>query len=285
MVDVPAPTDQALAHLSSYQWMTAGRLLARAGIELAEKEVMVLLQHRQSFYYQLLLVPMMNVLNGIILDQAKEYQLFLQKLFVDYLMSGQADNDTADSGALIRQSLEQERVKMIEGNKRFEALQGEHHALIVTCQAALLALTKEWATALKTACAQGSQENLQISFKAAQQLFLQSEGCVVSADGWGLLEKTLGGAIPPESRASFESLSRFSTPLEAFITENLPLVRAQTLQFNEVRSAYYADILRVQELLYAVPLYQFDEPVDQKNRERLIFDTSIGAPQDSAASE
>ena len=68
---------------STYGLLTSERILERFNIILPHDELINSVKDPFSIYFQLLRVPLKNVFNGIIYQQAHDYQIYAQKLFVD----------------------------------------------------------------------------------------------------------------------------------------------------------------------------------------------------------
>lgn len=139
------------AWFSTYGVLTAERILARFNIHLPPGELVKSAHDQTSVYYQLLRVPLKNVFNGIILQQARDYQIYAQKLFIDYLLSGEDTKDKEQPGAIIREDLEQQRTTLMEMGERFQALENNHQILIAESQATLIELSTDLSSLLKTA--------------------------------------------------------------------------------------------------------------------------------------
>ena len=75
---------------STYGVITAERILGNYKINLAHTDLVGAIKSPFSFYHRLLQVPLKNVLNGIVLQQANDYHIYAQKLFIDYLLSGES---------------------------------------------------------------------------------------------------------------------------------------------------------------------------------------------------
>lgn len=135
--------EQELLDLSStYAFLITDRVLDRFGLSLTQSEIAAVMKNPRSIYFQLLLVPCKNIINGIIYQQAYDYQVYAQKLFIDYLVSGSA-NDAPDSpGAAIRDDLEQIRLKLVELSEEFEKDVFAHKTLINQSQGKLVELVK-----------------------------------------------------------------------------------------------------------------------------------------------
>lgn len=137
-----ANTTKSTATLSSYALMTAERLFSVLGITLSREQIMCAMKNNQSVYGTLLTVPLKNVLNGIVLQQATDYQIYLQKLFIDYLMSGMTTLTEDSPGAQTRKDIETHREYVQNLGIKLQALELEHLNLISETQKTLIELTQ-----------------------------------------------------------------------------------------------------------------------------------------------
>lgn len=128
---------------STYGLLTAERILARFNIGLPHDELINAVKDPHSIYFQLLRVPLKNVFNGIILRQAHDYQIYAQKLLVDYLLSGEDAKEKSAPGSATRDDVEKERLKLIETGDAFRKIEEAHQLLIAESQAKLVLLTKD----------------------------------------------------------------------------------------------------------------------------------------------
>lgn len=144
-------TDEASSvWLSTYGLVTAERILARFKIKLDSDELIAAINNPKSFPFLLLRIPLKNVFNGIILAQASDYQVYAQKLFVDYLLSGESSKDPTLPGLVTREDLEQERLSLVAMGEEFDELEFTHQKLISESQAALTKVAGELPKKLKT---------------------------------------------------------------------------------------------------------------------------------------
>ena len=123
--------------LSTYGLVTAERILAKFKIQLNPDELVAAINNPQSLSFLLLRIPLKNVFNGIILGQARDYQVYAQKLFVDYLLSGESSKDPESPGMVTREDLEQERLSLVAMGEEFDELEFSHQKLISESQGAL----------------------------------------------------------------------------------------------------------------------------------------------------
>src|SRR5580704_2455101 len=91
--------DELSQWYSTYGVITAERILSTYQIALSQSDLLVAVKSPFSFYHQLLQVPLKNVLNGIVLQQANDYHVYAQKLFIDYLLSGESGKPPEAQGA------------------------------------------------------------------------------------------------------------------------------------------------------------------------------------------
>ena len=135
--------DDWSAWFSTYGLLTAQRILERFNVHLAHDELASAIHDPRSVYFQLLRVPLKNVFNGIILQQAHDYQIYAQKLFVDYLLSGEDGKEETSPGAMTREDIEVLRKKLIEMDAEFREQEGMHQVLIAESQSALIAVSRD----------------------------------------------------------------------------------------------------------------------------------------------
>jgi len=127
---------------STYSILTADRILAGYGVRLGQDELSKIIKNSNSTYFQLLVVPFSNIINGIILQQACDYQVYLQKIFIDYLVSGSGNDNEETPGASLRADLEQNRLKLVEMSSLFEQDKFTHMTLISESQDSIKRLVK-----------------------------------------------------------------------------------------------------------------------------------------------
>ena len=128
---------------STYGLLTSERILERFNIILPHDELINSVKDPFSIYFQLLRVPLKNVFNGIIYQQAHDYQIYAQKLLVDYLPSGEDAKEKDSPGAATREELDMERIKLIEMGEAFWKLEEAHQLLIAESQARLVDLSQD----------------------------------------------------------------------------------------------------------------------------------------------
>ncbi len=127
---------------STYGLLTAGRLLERFNIHLPHDELIRSVKNHQSVCFHLLRVPLKNVFNGIIMQQVHDYQVYVQKLFVDYLLSGEDAKDKSMPGGDTRREVEIQRKQVVDAGEGLREIEYSHYKLITESQAKLVVLSQ-----------------------------------------------------------------------------------------------------------------------------------------------
>lgn len=122
------------AWYSTYGSLTAGRVLEYFNIRLSQDALIDALTNTASTYYNVLRVPMMNIFNGIILQQAYDYQVYAQKLLIDYRLSTEYAKDAESPGANTRDDLNEEYDALLAQTTAFHEQQLTHYRLISKTQ-------------------------------------------------------------------------------------------------------------------------------------------------------
>lgn len=135
---------------STYGLLTSERILARYNINLPHDELINSVKNPNSIYFQLLRMPLKNIFNGIILQQARDFQIYAQKLFVDYLLSGADAKDKDSPGAATREDIEMARIQLMETGEAFRKVEESHLILIAENQAKLVELTQDLNELIRT---------------------------------------------------------------------------------------------------------------------------------------
>ena len=130
--------------LSTYGVLTAERLLERFKITLSREALADALTNQASPYHHLLTVPLKNISNGIIIKQIHDYQVYMQKLFIDYKLHStkvEVENEQPRQGS--GEALEIQLKELEELSTLFEEKKHEHQQLIANSQAWLIQQTHE----------------------------------------------------------------------------------------------------------------------------------------------
>lgn len=277
----------------TYGIITAQRILERYKIRLSEEDLLYVAKNTGSFYHRLLQVPLKNVFNGIIMQQALDYQLYAQKLFIDYLLTGEDDKEENTPGQSIREELEEQRKELIKVNEQMEELEREQQKLIAHSQKLLIKSASLWQSKLKELAREIAEKLQKYSIyqpesKLLQALvnllvqydFKQPEEQAVAQENWALAEKTLSNPLNSEARMyitnKLYSLSAIMLQTQEGTAEFLHKSSQMNDALRAKRNEYRQFIVRTNELLHLLPMPPLDPELVRENRDTLIFDANLG---------
>lgn len=282
---------------STYGIITAQRILEMYKIKLQSDDLIHALKTPESFYNQLLRIPLGNVFNGIILQQARDYQLYAQKLFIDYLLSGETGKEDASPGGATREDLEIERKSLLDMSEKFRECELAHERLIAKSQASLMKDVIAWNKLLGDIT-----QSIKSGLRSLE--LIKSDGEIMQAlitllvrydfkkdftnkkESWAAVEKILEAGLNENSQHLFMkeigALSNFVSETGSGLAAYRDDVKQMSLQARQYRSDLYNFIIHVNELLILLPDYKIDIIQDLDNREALYFDSSLGDTERSS---
>jgi bacterioferritin (cytochrome b1) len=273
---------------STYGVITAERILGKYHIILPSKDLVNALKPPHSFFHRLLKIPLRNVLNGIIFEQANDYHIYAQKLFIDYLLSGETSKGEDAQGAFTRELLEEERKALTNLGEDFNKVQTHHDSIIASCQSNLIKITTEWNTTLESTLQslnrtlkRYNSENKKSLIRDAvnhalihtgekndYSLFVDIMNEVLKVN----LTKDLKSELTQNISPILEVVSHFDEKTDYLRTQ----VAETTIEARAYRTQFYETILKVVELIKLLPDYKVNPTQDDINRATLNFDKSIG---------
>ncbi|MGQ3891041.1 hypothetical protein [Legionella sp. CNM-4043-24] len=283
------PENELSGWFSTYGQITAQRIYEHYKIVLSQDDLIYTLKTPGTLYHSLLTVPFNNVFNGIILQQATDYQKYAQKLFIDYLVSGDSGKEDGSPGSGTRDDLEQQRLQLVDINKAFHALEIEHERLIAESQAAIMKNTAEWRSIIQSLAKKIKNGIIPTAsdatiINALQTLLVEyqiSTPCTKQNYTWSKVEEILGVGLSSEQR---EQMMQEMSVLASAIEEMGDMIAHYNRQVKEIgqrlrqfRSELQAFILRANELFSLLSDYRPDQLRQSENKEELHFDTDIGA--------
>ena len=125
--------------LSTYGILTAERILERFNIRISHDELMTTLKDPESRYYHLLSMPLKNIFNGILVNQVYDYQVYAQKLLIDYKLSmTEKLDDDESTGTNAEVELTTKQKDLMHLGEEFEEKKQAHRHLIADSQAWLI---------------------------------------------------------------------------------------------------------------------------------------------------
>lgn len=285
--------DQLNKWFSTYGLITAERILGKYHISLPQPELISAIKSPFSFYHLLLKIPLKNVLNGIVLQQAGDYHIYAQKLFIDYLLSGESGKSEETPGALTRESMEMERQKLVTLGEDFHQLQLDQNELIASSQVSLIKTADLWKKNFESLIAPINETLKQAGFDVSKSsiraginhalihcdyvkvaalgnkhLFIDEFNKIVKVK----LTDDLKNKLLTHLSIILEILLNFENEFGTYFQKNKELGE----QAKSYRTQFYDTILRVNELISLLPEYKINPEQDAINRESLHFDKTIG---------
>lgn len=270
---------------STYGFITAERILSKFHISLPQEDLLDAIKSPNSFYHKILSIPIKNVLNGIVLQQANDYHVYVQKLFIDYLLSGESGKDAGSQGASVREQIEEERSKLLILGEEYHQKKVEHDALIASSQLALINITKSWnkefEAAMKlfstTLASAGIDVKKSVVRKAINHIMIHGvdKGKVTEAIA-SELNTSISDDLNDKLLAHLAGLISLSNDFTQNIQEFTQKTEQMAIDSRNFRTQFYDIILRTTALIKLLPDYRINMEQDKINREPLYFDKNIG---------
>lgn len=278
---------------STYGLITSQRILGHYQIVLPAHALIPAIKNQQSFYHLLVQVPLKNVLNGIILQQANDYHVYAQKIFIDYLLSGESAKPPEAQGASTRERLEEERQALIELGDEFNKKQLEHEALISLTQNSFIKLTRELKEHMDSAVSLTysivHQEGLDVSKNLVKEALIHGLiYCGINSsqnevEQLKFIETIASVAkINPSAELKAQMIVQLADMFDMMLNtqQQINVFLDTVLDMNAAarlyRKQFYDSVLRVVELINMLPEYRMNQEQDIINKETLYFDKSIG---------
>ena len=278
--------------LSTYGLLTADRIFEKFNIHLNHDELTTAVKNPRSIYYQLLRIPLKNVFNGIILQQATDYQIYSQKLFIDYLLSGENEKDANASGASIREDIEIKRKHLVEIGEQFAQQEEAHQVLIAESQSSFIKLSRELQESLKKVTKKCKailqKQGLDISQNAVMEAIkvaiiyydINDEMLSETSTFWAELEKHLGMSLNKNICAkltpALNEFNQHKDETNEILSSFLARASELTQNLRHCRTQFYEVIINANDLIKLLPDYKRDESKMEENLQSLNFDPKIG---------
>lgn len=276
--------------LSTYGLITVERLLERYKIKLSHDDLLNALKKPHTFYHQLLRLPLRNVFNGIIFQQARDYQVYGQKLYIDYLLSGESGKSDTSPGAQTRETLNAEREKLVAMGESFHQEELKQDKLIAQSQSMLIKHAANWNEALLRVAKEISDELRRNRINQSNEQIKQAVLSLLAhhdfdhpepdAAYWQSVAAQLGLTLNTEIKAVFiekiAQLNRFNRDTDEAAQAFSHRITEMSHTLKRYREEFKAAIIKANELLIQLPDYKINPVQTEINREELHFDASIG---------
>ena len=281
---------------STYGLITAQRILEGYKIKLQSDDLVHTLKSPDTFYNRLLRIPLRNVFNGIILQQARDYQLYAQKLFIDYLLSGEGSKPEESPGAATREDLEEARKSLLLMTENFHECELAHELLIAQSQVKLMKDAAEWQKVLISIAKEIKNGLAAFAIMKSDNVIMQSLIILLTSydfkshfnnkkTSWDSVEKILEIRLNNEIQQVFldeiSKLSNLFSATDASLTDFGLQIKQMSLQLRQFRTDFYNFIIRANELIKLLPDYTINSQQNLENREALFFDSTLGGLAES----
>lgn len=276
---------------STYGLLTATRILERFHVQLNNEELITAMKDPHNVYHRLLIVPLKNVFNGIILQQAHDYEVYAQKLFVDYLLSGESGKAEDSPGGGTREELEQKRLQLSELGEEFNNIELAHQQLIAESQASLIKVTLELQKSLKTVVEKvdrilkATNINkdailIERAIRISMVYYSHTNDVTSNTEFWVKIAQVLDIKLEDNLKQKLlgvvMGLNEPVQKIETLIPAYLDRTNEMGINLRSFRSQFYNIILRVMESLNLLSEYHIDLIKLEENRSTLHFDSHIG---------
>ncbi len=272
---------------STYHLITVQRLLGHFNISLPDDALHIISNTQNTFYHQLLALPLKNIFNGVILGQVQDYLIYAQKILIDYFMSGESSRHEAEPGASVREDLEAQHNFLAKQDDTLQQIMTKHKQLIAQSQATLIAISQDWQQALDivaTQLAQNLSSTEDIFTTDLSQQFCQNLLIRHSLTELNNSEALAWQAIEHNNQRHFTSSQRqvildtlepllavqqtMSKKIDLYQDEIL-MIQTQLQQLQQIIKQAIVDLVKLIDLL---PNYQINEKQLEMNQAAIDFD-------------
>lgn len=283
-------TEKESVWLSTYGLVTIERILGYYQMKLSQEDLICALNNQDGFFYKLVQLPLINVLTGLVRQQAYDYQVYAQKLYVDYLLSGETVKPESSPGGLTREELETTRLDLVATSKSFHELEYAHNKQISTSQRLIVQALKPWLKELSgtTKKIQSLAGKHQVKWSTDQiEALILTLFANLSLETVDQDPKQVQSYIEiPEAKVDVEEvMASFCENLTPLKEQAISLIEktqaledeAQSIQqqMRQFRGKFEQLIITSTELLSALPDYTIDPEQDLINRELIQMDNQV----------
>ena len=275
--------------LSTYGVVTVEKILDRYGVKMASIDLIATLKNPHAMLSKLIQTPLKNVFNGLVLQQAKDYQSYIEKMFIDYLLSGESDQNAE---SISREDIEQARQDFLQFTTDFQKVTHTHEKVIADSQTLLIQFFSQFhqkiAAAVKVVHSHLRDSRVVINNEAriVEMLYALMSG--VKADQliddkslvWVRCDQILGQDFDLSLRVKLikiiHDLIQIDSEALSKLAEFHTVASEVGLAIKNYRSEFGNMIKRINELFYALGTYQPNPTQLAINQIGMDFDTDLG---------
>lgn len=268
---------------STYGLITAQKALEKCHINLNPEELLQVLKEPTALYYHVLQLPLGNIYNGIILQQIQDYQLFAQKLFIDYLLHAENEKKEQGGNESSREEITQKRLELINYSEQLQDMTLVQEKLIAQSQKAIIEHMDRLSKAIRQHIKAEDQHKLSspLTSKMIHALLMHHTDLHPITDAmWEHIKLISKEAL---SEQHLQLISAVSQSLSSTIEDIVRVLAEYNIKIKEMfetikqfRDENRQFVLHLNELIYSIPDYGRDEEKNKANLEALTFDDNLG---------
>lgn len=275
--------------LSTYGIVTVEKILDRYEVKMASIDLIATLKNPHAMLSKLIQTPLKNVFNGLVLQQAKDYQSYIEKMFIDYLLSGESDQDPE---SICREDIELARQDFLQLITDFQKTTHTHEKVIADSQTLLIQFFSQFrqkiAASVKVVHShlRDGRVVLKNEERVVEMLYALMSG--VKADQliddkslvWVRCDQILGQNFDMSLRVKLikivHDLIQIDSEALSKLAEFHTVASEVGLAIKHYRSEFGYMIKRINELFYALGTYQPNPTQLAINQIGMDFDTDLG---------
>lgn len=286
-----SPSNTTDKWFSTYGIITVQRILGHYHLFVPIEELTTVCVNTLRFYHGLLQVPLKNIATGMIFQQARDYQVYSQKLLIDFLLSGKRSSEEFTE-SVTHDSLEEERVRLMALGEEFNQYELIYKTLIAESQAYFIQLTKKWHTILHKTLLQVDEFLQDHQQDYDKEKFQRGAFCIalIKAMEQNPSQENaflFANKVLQYAKVSWDDQEKINTLAAYFLNFLNEVAKTHSLTMNfftkaqeindtvrAYRMQFQQTIIRVNDLLKQIPDYRIDPIQDGINRELLYFDAN-----------
>ena len=132
--------------LGSYSYLIAENILNKFNLKLSTADIEKAFKDKNSPYFNLLKVPMLNCLNGMVYEQCDTYKLFCQKRLTDYALNVNPSEDQlkqSEGAFSLPESIMMLGDELVANQAKLRELEIDYYEILAKTQSYLINYVKK----------------------------------------------------------------------------------------------------------------------------------------------
>lgn len=135
--------------LATYAELTAESVLAYSDVVIAPEDIGPQLAAHDSFYAGLVKLPALITFNSLFNGQCRDVQTYCQERLIEYILSGVDQTMVSESSVLLKNQIEDSRLKLISMGELLSDLEARHYQLMLKAYSLQEQQVAKWDEATK----------------------------------------------------------------------------------------------------------------------------------------